>query len=513
MTIDVVVAGAGPTGLMLAAELSLSGARPVILERRREPSRLPKANGMVGQVVQLLDYRGLLSRLGRGSRLVGAMPSFPFGSVQLNFAALPDNPLRGMLLPQAELEGRLAELAVELGVEIRRGAEVSGLRQDGGAVTLEVATPDGTEEVRARYVVGCDGAHSRVRELAGIGFPGISNGNVHRFGHLRLSPSASAGGTWGQVEVPGFGRLQPGWNRTPAGAIVISSLQPGIHIVAVFENDPAPVDTDGPATLEELQGSVRRVLGVGLPVEEAIWVSRIAGQSRVADRFRTGRVFVAGDAAHVFPAGGSGLNVALLDAVNLAWKLGAEIRGEAPVELLDSYHRERHQVADRTQMQTRTQSLLSSSSEVAEAGRALFAELLAAPGPLRQIAELLNGSDVRYPMPVSGPRPHPLLGGFLPEMDLTRDGERLPMSGLLSEARPLLLDLAGGGPAQRVPEGWTGRVDRVAAGCDAAPARALMVRPDGHVAWAAAKDEDETEATRRLDQALGAWFSPAAQRR
>ena len=510
MTIDVVVAGAGPTGLMLASELSLAGVRPVILERRPEPSQLPKANGMIGQVVQLLDYRGLLPRLAGGSRFVGAMPSFAFGSVPLNFAALPDNPLRGMLLPQAELERGLAERAVELGVEIRRGHGVAGLRQDGEAVTIEVAGPGGTEQVRARYLVGCDGAHSPVRERAGIGFSGFTSGKVTRIGHLHLSPSVGAGPGGGEIELPGYGRLQPGWNRTPTGTFIISSLQPGVHIVAVVENDPAPADTDEPATLEELQGSIRRVLGVELPVEDAIWVSRVSGRSGVAERLRAGRVFLAGDAAHVFAAGGSGLNVALLDAVNLAWKLGAEIGGGAPAGLLDSYDSERRQVADRTLMQTRAQSLLSGSDELAEAGRALFAELVEGQGPLRLIADLLNGSDTRYPMPAPGARPHPLLGAFLPEMDLVRDGERIPMTGLLSEARPLVLDLGGDTRPQALPEGWSGRVERVAAGCDTAGARALLIRPDGHVAWAAAMEEDETEATVRLDEALRAWFPPAA---
>src|SRR5258708_16440390 len=221
---DVIVVGAGPTGLMLACELSLAGARPVVLERRPDPGGLPKANGLMGQVVQLLDYRGRLERFTAAGSYAGTVATFPFGTVPLDFSTVGDNPLQRLLIPQPQLERLLTERAQELGVEIRRGHEVLALAQDENAVTLDVRSAAGDCRLLTRYVVGCDGAHSPVRTDAAIGYPGTTDERMLRAGHVELAssvavsgPAAGARVMAGAVEVPGVGRLPYGMHHLPRG--------------------------------------------------------------------------------------------------------------------------------------------------------------------------------------------------------------------------------------------------------------------------------------------------------
>ncbi|GAB3910502.1 hypothetical protein GCM10029964_114480 [Kibdelosporangium lantanae] len=284
---EVVVVGAGPVGLMLASELALGGLRPVVLEKRAEPGDLPRANGIMGVATRLLDYRGLLPRLTATSPFHGPMPTFPFGSVPLRFAELPDNPVTGVMIQQPRLEAALADRAVELGVEIRRGHEVVDLRPD--PCTVDVMGPDGPYALHPEYVVGCDGGRSRVRELTGIGFPGDTDEEVLRLGHF----TADAG----LFDTPTG--LRPGWNRTPHGRILVTSLRPGVHIVGVRDG----VRATEPMSLAELRAAVHRVLGRDIDLGEPIWLSRTVSQARIAEKYRAGRVFLAGDAAHLFPAG------------------------------------------------------------------------------------------------------------------------------------------------------------------------------------------------------------------
>ncbi|GII63947.1 FAD-dependent oxidoreductase [Sphaerisporangium krabiense] len=499
---EVVIVGAGPVGLMLACELRLAGVRALVLERRAEIGDAPKANGLGGQIVRVLDHRGLLERFAAESGYAGPVPGFPFGSVPLRLATLTDTALHVLLLPQPRLERLLDARARELGAEIRRGHEVVALRQDATGVTLEVLAPDGTRHtVPARYAVGCDGGHSTVRELAGVAFPGTTDTEVLRIGHF------TGNVTTGFFDTPGAGPLRPGWNRTPRGRVLVTSLQPGVDIVGVREA-AGPPRARGALTLEEFRASVRRVLGgESPPLGEPIWLSETVSQARLAERYRAGRVFLAGDAAHLFPAGGAALNVGMTDAVNLGWKLAAVLRG-APESLLDSYHSERHPVGERTLLQTRAQAALEhAEGENGAALRELLAELFAYEAPLRHLAGVLEGSDVRYDMPGSVPD-HPLLGRFVPDFALTTPGEGpAGVAALMRPARAVLVDLTGEAGLREAAGPWEDRVTVVAARAPEPPARALLVRPDGHVAFAHSGPVDEA-ARSGLRAALAHWFGP-----
>ncbi|MER6943061.1 FAD-dependent oxidoreductase [Nonomuraea sp. NPDC000554] len=460
---DVVIIGAGPVGLMLACELSLTGSRTVVLDKRPEPGHTPKANGLGGQIIELLDHRGLLERFSADSPFFGVPPGFPFGSVPLRFTGVADVPLRMLMIQQPRLERLLGERAAELGVSIRWGHELDSLTQDESGVTAEGAG----FSLRGHYAVGCDGSRSRVRELAGIGFPGTTDEEVAWIGHFAADTET------GVFDHPTVAGLEPGWNRTPAGRILVTSLQPGVHIVGVREKEG---HTAGPTTLADFQAAIHRVLGMDLPLGDPIWLSRTTAQARLADRYRTGRVFLAGDAAHLFPAGGSALNVGMMDAVNLGWKLSAQRRGHAPEGLLDTYESERRPVAERALLHTRAQAALDHlQGEEGEALRALLTEIFAFEEPLRHLAELLHGSDVPY-----GTAAHPLVGRLVPDLRLTTDTGELRMAELMRKARPLLLDLGGG----VMLDSDTGdSIDVVRARCDTPPADSLLIRPDGYVAW------------------------------
>jgi 2-polyprenyl-6-methoxyphenol hydroxylase-like FAD-dependent oxidoreductase len=492
METEVVVAGAGPVGLMLACELRLAGARPIVLERGAEPSTIPKANGLVGRIVEMLDYRGLLERFKAEASYTGPFPGFPFGSVPLHFAKLDGNPLLGTAIPQPRMEAVLTGRADELGIEIRRGHEITDLYQDDNGVSVDVHGPDGDYRLSTSYLVGCDGGHSFVRERAGIAFPGSTDQEVLRLGHF-TAPSGA-----GIFENPGLGHLQPGWNRTANGRVLVTSLQPGVHIVGVRERQEA--DFTEPMTLAEIQASIHRVLGVDLPLGEPIWLSRTVSQDRQAEKYRAGRILLAGDAAHLFPAGGSSLNVGLLDAVNLGWKLAAQVQGWAPAGLLDSYHSERHPVGAHALNQTRAQAALErASGEEGKALRELLTELFAYEQPLRHLAEMLHGSDVHYATPGS----HPLLGRFVPDLTLETAEGPSRVAELLHAAKPVLLDLADRQDLREAAGAWADRVTTVSVRCQQAPADALLIRPDGFVAWAG------EGATAGLRDALNHWFGAA----
>ncbi|SEG64559.1 2-polyprenyl-6-methoxyphenol hydroxylase [Nonomuraea solani] len=467
---DIVIVGAGPVGLMLACELGLAGVRPIVLEKRAEPSELPKANGLGGQIVELLDHRGLLERFSVGSPFSGRAPGFPFGGVPLRFEGLDDIPMRLLLIQQPRLERLLTERALELGVEIRRGCEVRSLSQDEEGVTLELGDGD---RLRARYVAGCDGARSLVREQAGIEFAGTTDDEGLLIGHFKTGI-----GVFDSLETDG---LRPGWNRTPRGRLLLTSLHEGVLIAGVREPGIAP---DGPVTLADFQAAVRRVWGSDLALGEPIWLSGTVAQARLAERYRAGRVFLAGDAAHLFPAGGSALNVGMTDAVNLGWKLAAVLRGRVPDTrhgaLLDTYEPERRAIGARTLMQTRAQAMMDRLEGEDGALLELLTEVFALEQPARHLATLLHDSGVRY-----GTGGHPLTGRFVPDLPLEGGGR---VAELMRAGRPVLLDLGAG---VTLDDDW---IEVVRARCDDPPAGALLIRPDGYVAWAG--DGDPTEAAR-----------------
>jgi 2-polyprenyl-6-methoxyphenol hydroxylase-like FAD-dependent oxidoreductase len=516
VTVDVVITGGGPTGLMLASELRLGGADPVVLERLADISEIPKGNGLVGQIVPMLDYRGLLERFAADATWAGPIPRFRFGPLQLDLSRLGVSPLHILAIPQRRLERLLEEHLRELGGSIRRGHELVALSQDDDGVTLNVRGPDGDYQLRTGYLVGCDGAHSLVRKQAGIDFPGVTSSELSRIGRVFL-PGVMIVPATGEVDVPGIGRLKSTEVvRTPRGECSLAPLamldkeaQPGVYIVYTREDDPS-ADLDVPMTLDELRASVRRVLGADLPMSEPQWLTRTVGNSRQADRYLAGRVLLAGDAAHVLGVGGS-LNVGLLDAVNLGWKLAAELRGWAPGGLLDSYQTERHAVGKRAILQTRAQRALFAGGEGAEALRELFGELLEYPEPLRHIAEMMQGSDVRFQMTAGGMQRHPLLGRCAPDLRLETGDGTTRVAELMRAARGVLIDFTAGSAVAEVAADWHDRVDVVAARSltRSAPVAGLLIRPDGYVAWAAGPDVPDLADG--LHEALSAWFGrPAA---
>ncbi|MEV0234051.1 FAD-dependent monooxygenase [Nonomuraea sp. NPDC050786] len=506
---DVIIVGGGPTGLFLACELRLAGIRPLVLERRPEPDLADKAHGLAGQVVRLLDNRGLFERCG-GRGAPAPAPGFFFGGMPLPLHALgQENPMYLLPVNQRDLERVLNGRAAELGAEVRRGWDVLSFSQTADQVAVVARAPDGAETtLTGRYLVGCDGGHSLVRKQAGIAFPGISDDNV-------VDRSALIGPSdrfrflpGGRVAIDGLGEIPAHFHRTDRGVFTLLAHDPERPLVNTAEWEDHPAGTSpgpgAPMTMAEMEESVERVLGVRLPLAPPpegapTMLRRLCGRnSRLADRYRDGRVFIAGDAAQV--SHGPTLNLALQDAANLAWKLAATLQGWAPEDLLDSYGTERRACGERVLMHTRAATALMAPGGDVTALRLLFAELLNRPENLRMVAALMAGADVRYDM--GEEHPAAPTGWFVPPIRLTTgDGHERRLAELLGDARPLLLDLTGGNDLAATAEPWRDRVHRVTATADDAPAPALLVRPDGYVAWAGADPDG-------LKTALTRWFSP-----
>ncbi|WP_433131305.1 FAD-dependent monooxygenase [Micromonospora sp. CA-240977] len=480
--IDVLIVGAGPNGLMLACELALAGVHPVVLERHVTPTGEPRANGVVGQVVRLLDRRGLYARLSGESTPPTPQPAFVFGAFPLDLTMLPENPHYVLGVPQAQLEATLAARAAELGVELRRGHEVVDLRQRPDAV--EVSLADGTQ-LSSRFLVGADGGRSAVRRLAGIDFPGVTNDrSISRTATVTV-PASSLDPETGGLRVPGYGVVPPFQHtRTARGLIAWAPFLGRPAILSTTEWPDTPPSDETPMSLAELRASVARVLGADVPLGEPDGpglLRRLAGQNtRIAARYRAGRVLLVGDAAHVHPAiGGPGLNLGLQDAVNLGWKLAATVRGWAPQGLLDTYETERRPVAERVVMSTQAQSALIGPGDEITGLRDLFAELLRKPEVTGHIAALMSGADIRYPADPADP----LAGRCAPDVVVHGDHGPVRLAELTRAARPLLLDSTGVYADVAAP--WRDRVDVITGSLEGTTATALLVRPDCFVAWSA----------------------------
>lgn len=499
---DVVIAGAGPNGLMLACELSLAGVRPIVLERLPEPSTEPRANGLVGQVVRVLDRRGLYEKIIGDAQPPKPTPAYMFAAMRLDLTVLEDNPLYLLPVPQPRLTQVIEERAAELGVDVRRGHEMTALSQDDEAVTVTVAGPDGAYQLQTRYLVGADGGHSLTRKLSGIAFPGVTSENrVSRV--VNAAPPAD----WidpdtGALNVPGYGPIPPLMHhRTETGVFAYASL-PGRPPMVITVEYEAPDDTAAPLSLTEMEESIRRVLGADVPLtppDDAaphLMRRRIGTNTRLAERFRDRRVLLVGDAAHVHSAmGGPGLNLGLQDTVNLGWKLAAAIHDEARIGLLDTYETERRPVAQRVMMHTLAQSALTAPGAEVTALRELFGELLTAPHNVRHIAETMAGSDVRYET-----GNHPLVGQFAPDMDLHIASGPIRLAQLTRDARPLLLDMTETGLPSDGP--W----ELVRADAGLSQAKALLLRPDTYVAWATSSSRPDADEINALRTAAKRWF-------
>ena len=452
--IDVIVAGGGPTGIMLATELRLHGVAALVLERDREPTPIVRSLGLHTRSVELLDQRGMLAPfLAAGTR-------YPLrGSFAGILTPAPDglDTAHPYLLgiPQTTVERLLIEHAVAAGVGIRRGCELTGLSQDADGVTAELA--DGTR-LRSRYLVGCDGGRSTVRKLAGIGFPGEPARSEWLLGEVEVAATPEAVNAV-NAEVR---RTQRGFGVGPIGA--------GVHRV-VAPAAGVSEDRSVPPTLDELKHQVRALAGTDLGLHSARWLSRFTDATRLADRYRDGRVLLAGDAAHMHPpTGGQGLSLGLQDAANLGWKLAATVAGT--LDLLDSYETERRPVAADVLDLTRAQAELLSTEPGPQAVRRLLTRLIGFEDVNRFLIEQIAGTGIRYDL---GDGPD-LVGRRLRDVRLT-DGR---LYELMHAGRGLLLDRTGGLSVA----GWADRVDLVADAGAELDLPAVLLRPDGYVAWA-----------------------------
>lgn len=394
---DVAIVGAGPIGLLLAGELAERDIRVAVLERADAPSPIPKANGIVGHSAVELAKRGIIA--GTGLRVIRT-PRFQFGSVVLDLGMGPRSPLHILPVPQRRLEELLEERAARLGAQLRRGTEVTGVIQDEVGVTVEIEGDAGGRpaRLRAHYLVGCDGAHSLVRKQAGIGFPGFTSDAIGRIARVTI-PSGLVTRSADRIDIAGVGRLalmRP--NQLPGGGFSIApaadldrSAPPDLYIVSTHEprGGADPSDT---VTVDELRASLRRVLGAELPFTDAVGIRSTVSNSRQADAYRRGRIFLAGDAAHIFNAGGSALNVGVGDALDLARRLAAVLRGGAAASELDAYEAARRPAGERALRHTRAQAALSRNDASAQALGEIVGGLVSGRSAARSLARLIESA-------------------------------------------------------------------------------------------------------------------------
>ena len=474
--IDVIVAGGGPTGVWLACELRLHGVHVVVLEKRTETTRPAGALGLHIRSIELMDMRGLLDRF---LPLSKQFPAGGFGGIAKPAPASLDTAHPYTLgISQTQTERLLTERALELGAEIRRGAELTGVTQDDDGVTAELA--DGTR-LRSRYLVGCDGGRSLVRKQLGVAFPGEPTTVETLLGEVRI------GAPWETVKAA---VAEARKTEFRFGALPIDD---GMHRVIAPADGIAP---DGAQlTLDELTKQVRAYAGIDFEMHSPRWLSRFGDATRLADRYRVGRVLLAGDAAHIHPpTGGQGLNLGIQDAFNLGWKLAAAVQGWAPDDLLDSYHTERHPVAAAVLDNTRAQMELIQSGPGPRAVKKLLAELMEIEEVNRRLVEKITAIGVRYDFGNG----HDLVGRRLRDVRLARGR----LYELMHGGRGLLLDQTG----RLSAADWADRVDHVVDVSEELDVPAALLRPDGHVAWVG---DDQRELLPQLVRWFGAGVSRA----
>ncbi|MEU3626635.1 rifampin monooxygenase [Amycolatopsis coloradensis] len=467
---DVIIAGCGPAGATLAAELRLHDVRVLVLEKETEPVSFARIVGLHIRSLELLAMRGLLERVREHGR---QRPAAGF------FAAIAKPAPEGLDsahayllgIPQPVIVRLLEEHAIQLGAEVRRGRAVAGFEQDDDGVTVELA--DG-EQLRTRYLVGCDGARSTVRKLLGVGFPGEPSRTETLMGEMEVKASREEIA----AKMAELGGIHKSFWLRPVGEKVYSVVVPAS---GVSDRAESP-------TLGDFEQELRAIAGTDFGVHSPRWLSRFGDATRLAESYRVGRVLLAGDAAHIHPpTGGQGLNLGVQDAFNLGWKLAARIRGWAPETLLDTYQAERHPVAADVLDNTRAQMELSSPEPGPRAVRRLLTELMDFTEVNRYLIEKITAIDIRYDF---GEGPD-LLGRRLRDIDV-KQGR---LYDLLRHGRGLLLDRT----ERLTTGGWSDRVDHVADPTAGLDVPCVLLRPDGHVAWIGDDQRD-------LDEHLARWF-------
>jgi oxygenase len=485
MDTDVIVVGAGPVGLTLAGELRLSGARVIVLERLAAPTTESRASTLHARTMEILDQRGLLKRLG----MPPSQGSGHFGGIPLDFSQLPTRYPGQWKVLQAEVEELMAWWAAGLGADLRREHDVREMDASGDHVWVRADTPSGPVEVTGSFVVGCDGEGSTIRAMAGIEFPGVD-------ATCELLRADVIG-----IKIPDrrFERLSDG--------LAISSRRPdGVTRVMVSVFGQPPRRSRQPPTFNEICTAWKLVTGEDISNGTPIWCNAFGNASRLARHYRQGRVLLAGDAAHCqLPSGGQAINLGLQDAVNLGWKLAAQVRAVAPEGLLDSYHVERHEVGRQVLDNILVQGQLLLGGPEVNALRTMLTDLIKYREVNDRVASMISGIDVRY-----GNDNNPLVGTRVPHVELDTGTAITSTTRLLRGGHSVLLDLSGNDARSRrlraTVAPCAGRLDLVSAAPPAgAPAdwtATMLLRPDGYLAWAGGHDADPRPT-------LSRWLGPA----